>query len=317
MNQNSDLNEIHLLMQIMDNMDAGLIVIDLDYNVCTWNSFMRSYSGIDSDLIHGHCLFDFFPDLPKAWFMAKVQSVIKLQMRTFSSWEERPYLFEFNNFSPVTHGLSKMYQNVVFSPLRSLTGEITHVSIKVQDVSDIAKKKLFLKESNQKLSQLSRTDGLTGLYNRGYWEQCLQEQFARCQTVSSIATLVMFDIDFFKKVNDTYGHTAGDGVIRNTAYLLKQTVRKADVCGRYGGEEFGVLLPDTNAEQAHYFSERLRKKVEAGIVDYEGEPIRYTISLGICQIDPDMESHTQWLEAADKALYTSKQSGRNLSTIYQ
>jgi len=312
-----EISEFHMALQIMDNMDAGLVVLDLDYNVCTWNSFMRSYSGIEAGIIIGKSVFDFFPDLPKHWLKAKIEAAKKLKMRGFSSWEDRPYLFKFNNFSPVSNGLSVMYQNVVFTPLLSLSGQVTHISLMIHDVSDIAKKKLHLRESNQKLSHLSRTDGLTGLYNRAHWEQCLSEQFAQCDTLSSTATLVIFDIDFFKKVNDTYGHSAGDGVIRNTAYLLKKTARQGDHCGRYGGEEFTALLPNTTSEQALFFAERLRKRVEQSIVDADDSQIRYTISLGVCEFDPKMKNHLQWLESADKALYSSKQNGRNQSTIYQ
>ncbi|CCN82950.1 putative GGDEF and PAS/PAC family protein [Vibrio nigripulchritudo SFn27] len=311
-----DISEFHWALQVMDNMDAGLVVLDTNYKVCTWNSFMQSYSGITADIIMGHNLFDLFPQLPSEWLKAKIEASIKLKMRGFSSWEDRPYLFEFNNFSPVSNGLAVMYQNVVITPLRALTGEVTHVCLMIHDVSDIAKKKLHLRETNQKLSHLSRTDGLTGLYNRAHWEQCLSDQFIQCQTLNTPASLVIFDIDHFKKVNDTYGHSSGDGVIRQTAHLLKKTARQADCCGRYGGEEFTVLLPNTNSEQAHYFSERLRQRIEETAVSTEQGDISFTISLGISEFHPEMETYLAWLECADKALYSSKQNGRNQSTIH-
>ncbi|MBD1556892.1 diguanylate cyclase [Vibrio sp. S9_S30] len=311
-----DIADFHWALQVMDNMDSGLVVLDKSYNVCTWNSFMQSYSGITADIIMGHNLFDLFPQLPSEWLKSKIEASIKLKMRGFSSWEDRPYLFEFNNFSPVSNGLSVMYQNVVITPLKALTGEVTHVCLMIHDVSDIAKKKLHLRETNQKLSHLSRTDGLTGLYNRAHWEQCLSEQFIQCQTLCTPASLVIFDIDHFKKVNDTYGHSSGDSVIRQTAHLLKKTARQADFCGRYGGEEFTVLLPNTNSDQAYYFSERLRKRVEETLVSTEKGEIVFTISLGISEFSSKMENYLAWLESADKALYSSKQNGRNQSTIY-
>ncbi|MDN3679135.1 diguanylate cyclase [Vibrio tapetis subsp. quintayensis] len=314
---NDEIAEFHMALQIMDNMDTGLVVLDLDCNVCTWNSFMRSYSGIEAEFIIGKSVFDFFPDLPSHWLKAKMNSARKLKMRGFSSWEDREYLFKFNNFSPVSNGVSVMYQNIVFMPLHSLGGDVTHICLMIHDVSDIAKKKLHLRESNQKLSHLSRTDGLTGLYNRAHWELCLSEQFSQCETLSSTATLVIFDIDLFKKVNDTYGHSAGDGVIRNTAYLLKKTARQGDSCGRYGGEEFTALLPNTSSDQALFFAERLRHRIEKSLVDADGEQISYTISLGICEYKPTMQNYLQWLESADKALYSSKQNGRNRSTIFE
>ncbi len=310
-----DISDFHWTLQVMDNMDAGLVVIDRNYNVCTWNSFMQSYSGISADIIMGNNLFDLFPQLPSEWLKSKVEASAKLKMRGFSSWEDRPYLFEFNNFSPVSNGLSVMYQNVVITPLKALSGDVTHICLMIQDVSDIAKKKIHLRETNQKLSLLSRTDGLTGLYNRAHWEQCLSEQFIQCQTLNAPASLVMFDIDHFKNVNDTYGHSSGDAVIRQTAHLLKKTARQADLCGRYGGEEFTVLLPKTNSEQAYYFSERLRNRIQEALIQTEQGDISFTISIGISEFSSEMENYLTWLESADKALYNSKQNGRNQTSI--
>ena len=127
----------------------------------------------------------------------------------------------------------------------------------------------------------------------------------------------MFDIDHFKKVNDTHGHTAGDAVIKNTSYVLMNTIRKTDIAGRYGGEEFGVILTNTEGHTAQYFAERLRKKIESQTVVYEGTEIKYTISLGIAELDMSMENHQQWIEASDAALYESKRGGRNLTSLHK
>jgi diguanylate cyclase (GGDEF)-like protein len=134
--------------------------------------------------------------------------------------------------------------------------------------------------------------------------------------LSQPSALVIFDIDHFKNVNDTYGHGAGDEVIRQTARLLKKTARNSDLCGRYGGEEFTVLLPGTTADQALYFAERLRKRVEKYVVDTSSGPINFTVSLGVCELSSCIASHLEWLESADKALYRSKQSGRNQTSLF-
>ncbi len=129
------------------------------------------------------------------------------------------------------------------------------------------------------------------------------------------ASLVIFDIDHFKKVNDTYGHAAGDDVIRKTSEILRKTARATDHCGRYGGEEFTVLLPNTPVDQARYFAERLRKRIESEVVNTEAGPIQYTISLGVCAFNKRFRNHAEWLEHADKALYESKELGRNQTTV--
>ncbi|MHA2876285.1 diguanylate cyclase [Vibrio campbellii] len=306
-----DIADFHWVTQILDTMDSGLIVLDQDYKVCVWNSFMQSYSGILSQNILGECLFDHFEELPRTWLETKLKTSADLETRSFSSWENRPYLFKFNNFSPVSNSSNLMFQDIVITPLRSLSGDVSHIAIQINDVSETARNRIHLRETNQHLSEISRKDGLTGLFNRAYWEQSLKEEFAQLKVIEGTSSLVIFDIDHFKKVNDTYGHHTGDEVIRRTSSLLRKTARSSDICGRFGGEEFTVLLPHTNQEQANYFAERLRKRIEQEIVKVEEFLINYTISIGVCEYKSYFESHTQWLKSADAALYRAKESGRN------
>jgi diguanylate cyclase len=311
-----EMSELHWSMQVMDTIDVGLVVVDHNYDVCLWNSFMQSYSGVAAEKIMQRNLFSVINNLPEQWLKEKIKTCVELRNRSFSNWEDRPHIFEFKNYSPISNGLEIMHQNLVITPLKSLRGDISHVCIMIQDVSDIAKNKINLRESNLHLSEMSQRDGLTGLLNRAYWENCLIEHFNNATITDTTSTLVMFDIDHFKKVNDTYGHGAGDDVIRKTAELLKQTARRSDYCGRYGGEEFTIFLPDTSADQAHYFAERLRKRIAALLVQTATGDIHFTISLGICQLDESITTHLEWLEYTDKALYHSKKSGRNQSTTY-
>jgi diguanylate cyclase (GGDEF)-like protein len=290
-------------MQVMDNIDAGVVIIDKEYNVWAWNTFMQAYSGITSEQIMGNNLFDVVDDLPVEWLKNKIASTFKLRMRSFSCWEDRPSIFNFSNFSPVTGGSSLMFQNMTLTPLKSLSGELSHICLTITDVSDIAKNKTHLRESNEQLTHLSMTDRLTQLYNRGHWEACLAEEFERCRKANIPSTLVMFDIDHFKKVNDTFGHIAGDGVIRKVSSLLRRTKRHSDIAGRYGGEEFGVILPGTSAELGLYFTERLRNRVEEASVAVDVRNISVTISLGVCEWAPWMASYENWLELSDCALY--------------
>ncbi|MGI9947121.1 GGDEF domain-containing protein [Vibrio hyugaensis] len=312
-----DIADFHWVTQILDTMDSGLIVLDEDYKVCVWNSFMQSYSGILSQNILGECLFDHFQDLPRTWLETKLKTSADLETRSFSSWENRPYLFKFNNFSPVSNSSHLMFQDIVITPLRSLSGEVSHIAIQINDVSETARNRIHLRETNQHLSEISRKDGLTGLFNRAYWEQSLKEEFNQLKVMEGACSLVIFDIDHFKKVNDTYGHHTGDEVIRRTSSLLRKTARSSDVCGRFGGEEFTVLLPHTNQEQASYFAERLRKRIEQEIVKVEDFLINYTISVGVCEYKSNFESHTQWLKSADAALYRAKENGRNQTCCHR
>ena len=120
----------------------------------------------------------------------------------------------------------------------------------------------------------------------------------------------------FKKVNDNYGHPAGDEVIRQTADVVRQCIRKTDIAGRYGGEEYVILLPHTNVDSAKVLAERIRKKIEAKAAYYEEYTMNYTVSLGLCGFHPSLSSPTAWIDNADQALYQSKEGGRNQYHIY-
>ena len=197
-----------------------------------------------------------------------------------------------------------------------IDGGIKNIGIVIYDVTEAAIGKQKLESANNELGMLSRTDRLTQLNNRGYWEECFIAEFERYKRTSQPITLVMFDIDHFKNVNDTYGHQAGDEVIRQTSKTLRRTIRKTDVAGRYGGEEFAVLLVNTDKENALILAERLRKRIEALTVQHEDQTIKFNISLGISELHQNIAGHTQWLEQADQALYYSKENGRNQTTIY-
>lgn len=311
-----EIEGFHWLMDMVQTLDVGLMVLDRDYRVIIWNGFMENHSGQSAAYVIGNNLFEQFPDIPQSWFQRKAESVFLLESRAFTTYEQRPYLLRFKNYRPITGTAEFMYQNMTLIPLISPDGKINHIGVILYDVTDIAIGKQALESANSNLAKLSRTDRLTGLNNRGYWEECLQAEFARFQRTKQVSTLIMFDIDHFKKVNDTYGHQAGDEVIRFTSSTLRSSIRTTDVAGRYGGEEFGVILIDTNAEQSHYLAERLRKKIAALNVGFEQHEIQFTISLGVAEASANMSDHTQWLSASDQALYQAKHGGRNQSVIF-
>jgi len=168
-----------------------------------------------------------------------------------------------------------------------------------------------VREQNRMLAALSRTDGLSGLLNRSSWEQTVYVEMARCRRSHQAASLLMIDVDHFKQINDSHGHPAGDSVIRSVAAIVSRTVRTSDVCGRYGGEEFGVVLPDTDVDGGAVIAERIRQRIEATTVE-PGAGIRCTVSIGIAAAQPEVEDAGDWIARADRALYEAKRLGRNL-----
>jgi diguanylate cyclase (GGDEF)-like protein len=317
MSDNLDLNEFHWLLAIVQGIDVGVVVLDREFCVQVWNTFMENRSGLQPDAVHGQRFFDLFPEVEEDWFRHKVESVITLGTPAFTIWEQRPYLVRFKNYQPITGQEEFMYQNTTILPLRATNSIIEHICLIIYDVTNVAANKQQLQKVNQQLQHLSRTDRLTGLNNRGYWEECLQHEYARHRRYQSMAALVMFDIDHFKAVNDTFGHPAGDKVIQAVAEVIREQIRDTDYAGRYGGEEFVVLMPDIDTSGAIVFAERLRLRIESLVVTYEKQAIPFTISLGVADLSFPTDDHKQLIERADQALYASKKGGRNQTNSYK
>ena len=311
-----DMNEIHWLMDMFNTVDVGLVVLDRDYRVCVWNGFMENHSGLLPSAVKHKDLFDLFPAIDEKWFRSKSESVFVLKNRSFTIWEQQPYIFRFKNYRPITGKAEYMYQNATFIPLTNIRAEVSHICIILYDVTDIAVNKKELEDLNARLEQVSQTDSLTQLYNRGHWESTLKQEFLRTKRNGGSSALLMFDIDRFKVVNDEYGHTCGDEALRHLSKLLKTTLRETDIAGRYGGEEFVVTLLDTDEKGAEIFAERLRVLIEQSPVMYKQLEVKVTVSIGFACFSNEFKDHERWIEAADKAMYQSKKNGRNKVTAY-
>lgn len=162
---------------------------------------------------------------------------------------------------------------------------------------------------------LSVTDNLTGLANRRNFESAFEKEFLRAVRYNSKFTLVMFDIDHFKNINDTFGHPCGDFVLRQIANSALQTFRKTDTVFRFGGEEFVVILTETDIKQAIIPLERFRKTVETLGLTYQDNEVEVTVSIGACQFSPDMKTKEEFLQKVDETLYKAKNSGRNRTIL--
>ncbi|KPQ28488.1 MAG: diguanylate cyclase (GGDEF) domain [Marinobacter excellens HL-55] len=309
--KNPEADAFHWLVDMLESVEVGLVVMDLEFRVQAWNGFMENHSGITASQIRDRVLFEVFPDIPQAWLTRKVDAVAMLNTRAFTSWEQRPYLFRFRNTRPITGTEEYMFQNLTISPLTDTNGAVNKICLLIYDVTEFASSKRALERANEKLAKLSMTDRLTGMLNRGTWENLVDAEYERYRRYGQATSLVMFDIDHFKPVNDNYGHLAGDEVIRHTAQVTRNSIRQSDSAGRYGGEEFGIILPETDAENARLICERIRESVEKCTVETNAGNITYTISMGVAQLTNEPENYMQWMERADAALYRAKNAGRN------
>jgi diguanylate cyclase (GGDEF)-like protein len=178
--------------------------------------------------------------------------------------------------------------------------------------SELAAREKELADMNNRLREISMTDGLTGVENRRSLEERLHDMWQHSLRLHEPIALVMCDIDKFKSVNDTYGHQAGDSVLKEFAQLLKNEAREIDRVGRYGGEEFLLILPGTVLDAAVTFAERLREKVATHTFSYTGGTLCRTMSCGVAASPhPRVKDQEGLLRAADDALYVAKETGRN------
>jgi diguanylate cyclase (GGDEF)-like protein len=164
---------------------------------------------------------------------------------------------------------------------------------------------------HEEIYRLMTVDGLTQIYNRRYFDEVLERELNRSKRYARTLSLVVFDIDHFKQINDTHGHLAGDAVLRQLAGLVRGKLRREDVFARTGGEEFGILLPEITLSGARTTAEKVRRIVETMQVNLEKGPIRCTISLGVTATDETEISPKDLYAKADANLYAAKNGGRN------
>lgn len=163
----------------------------------------------------------------------------------------------------------------------------------------------------EKLAEMANHDALTNVHNRHYFNQELEKEIAKSRRYKIDLSLLMIDIDHFKKVNDTYGHQVGDQVLKTLASICKQVLRDVDIVVRFGGEEFIVILPSTNISGALLTAERIRQAVEAETFTYDDVNLKCTVSVGVTSYDNADWTDKDLIKAADIALYEAKQNGRN------
>ena len=181
---------------------------------------------------------------------------------------------------------------------------------RLQDELDQKNRELEL--ANKRLRKLSITDGLTELFNHRHVHELLREEFERSHRTGEPIAVAMLDLDRFKHINDTYGHPTGDVILYETARIIGETAREIDMVGRYGGEEFIAILPNTVEDDAGQFAERVRQAVAGHLYRDEAHEIRMTLSCGVASFPTEgVDSPESLLKKADEALYVAKESGRN------
>ena len=300
---------------VVERVGFGIFVLDRDMNVLMWNRFMQDHSGLSAEQVVGKSIFASFPELPRVWLTRKLESVFQLGSFAFSSWEQRPYLFKFDHDRPITGGVDFMQQDCTFMPL-TREREVVAVCVTISDVTHVSIVQREREEAVAKLQEYADRDGLTGISNRRFFEARLRDEYTRWQRYGGDMSVLLFDLDHFKKINDQFGHGVGDTVLREMAQRVAQVVRVQDTFGRFGGEEFALLLPCTPLEDAMQVAEKIRHTIGDAPVDVQGVSVPVTASVGGAAARVGVPNYDVLINEADAALYSAKRQGRNRSVAF-
>jgi diguanylate cyclase (GGDEF)-like protein len=312
---NAPSNSSSLSDLVLERVGFGIFVLDRQMNVLMWNRFMQDHSGLAAEQVVGKSIFASFPELPRVWLTRKLESVFQLGSFAFSSWEQRPYLFKFDHDRPITGGVDFMQQDCTFMPLMR-EREVEAVCVTVSDVTHVSIVQREREEAVAKLKEYADRDGLTGIANRRYFEARLRDEYTRWQRYGGDLSILLFDLDHFKKINDQFGHSVGDSVLREMAQRVAGVVRAQDTFGRFGGEEFALLLPCTTLEDAMLVAEKIRNTIGNTPVEVQNNSVPVTASVGGAAARTGVPAYEALINEADAALYAAKRQGRNRSVAF-
>jgi diguanylate cyclase len=300
------------LGQIIDTLSQGLIVLDRNLRVRYWNRWMAQHSGLKWEDVAGREIVAIYPVLKEKGFPWKAKSVFSLGNFSFFSQRLHQSIFPLQASRYLEAGFEEMQQNVVIAPLRGTDGRVEQVAVSIIDNTDAAINRKRLEETTEKLEEATRTDHLTGVANRRHLLERLKDELARHSRTGQTLSLAILDLDHFKQVNDTYGHLGGDFVLAQTAERFSSQIRPYDLIGRYGGEEFCIVLPRADIETAATVLERIRSDLADGEFTWEENRIRVTVSIGVASTEGQGQITAKGLlHDADEALYRAKNAGRN------
>ena len=296
--------------QVLDVLNMGIVIIDGGYHIYEWNRWMEIQSGFSREEMKGTNLLNSYPRLSTPHFLRSCKAVMRFGNFVFFSQKLHNYLFPFQASGVYADYFEHMQQSCTMTPIRE-NGEITRIVITIQDVTE----NVYLERN---LKDLTQQDSLTGVHNRRYLDKRLAEELVRFKRHGTLFSLILFDIDDFKMINDTYGHQFGDRILINMAGLCSTVIRGSDILARFGGEEFCIILADSAGSGAISFAERLRALVENQVTRFNNKTdVNVTISMGIAEVCPEIETMEQMLDRADIGMYRAKERGKNRVVLYQ
>ncbi len=290
--------------QVIDTVDTGIVIFDREYSATYWNGWMAAHTQISENEILGRSLFDFFPKLKNPRFLRSCKAVFAFGNLAFFPQDPYGYLFSMKPVEWFRSEFKFMQQSCTIGPIRGEGKEIERLFVSIRDMTEEAAYK-------KKLVALTLNDELTGSYNRRFLMNFLEDELYRCRRYNRPFSVIMMDIDHFKKINDTCGHPFGDEVLKLFASTVVRNMRKSNRFARYGGEEFVCVLPETDSEGGVGFAEKIRKLIEELPLSYKQSQVKITSSFGVITYTDDINDIATLMKKVDDALYKAKESGRN------
>lgn len=325
---------------LLDHIPAGIFILTHDFTILYWNRCLEQWTSHSAAEMIGSSLFSRFPQLQESRYKNRIMDIFRGGPPTIFSSQLHKHFIP----APLPGGRFRVQYTMVTGLPFGKKGEYLAL-FSIQDVTDLtdaigrfglahqnllvemterrkAEEELNryateLKRLNHALNERSTRDGLTGAYNHRYFWQVLRRDFLLAQRHKSELSCLIIDLDFFKQVNDVHGHLFGDKVLKGVTRRIKEKVRKTDLVSRYGGEEFTVLLPNTDLSGAMIIAENIRSGLERSRFRKGQDVVRVTVSIGISSLVYHAPATPQkMLDFADSALYNSKDAGRNRVLSY-
>jgi diguanylate cyclase (GGDEF)-like protein/PAS domain S-box-containing protein len=290
-----------VLLAIIDLIPVAFFVKDHESRFFLMNRACEEQWGLSFAQLRGTDGSQFFPPDQMKQFLAKDRSI-------FESHQSVDFEETFWSAAKQSNRIGQTFKRPMYDP----KGDPQYLVCVTIDITEQKVAQAKLADSEKKFQVLSDTDFLTDLPNRRHFVARLTDEFERVQRFDGQrSSVLMLDLDLFKQINDTHGHAAGDAVLKHFAQLVRSTLRKIDMVGRMGGEEFAIMLPGTDSAGARRFAERLRERVANTPLVQDGKTVSTTVSIGIATIGPPDLNAEEALLRSDEALYRAKRNGRN------
>jgi diguanylate cyclase (GGDEF)-like protein len=292
---------------ILDSIKNGILITDKDLKISFWNKWLAVQTGISKENALGSTLNELFPETSFSILQRKVRIAFKINSPTFTNATIEQYVIPIG-LNKITKSIFQyMRQETVITPINS-----EQVSIVIYDASPLLEANVKIDEQLKLFKKLSITDELTQCYNKTMFNKLLSAEIKKSARHDYFFSLIIFDIDDFKSVNDTYGHIAGDNALKTLASIARQNIRESDIFARWGGEEFCILLPDTELQGASVLADKVRQI----ICEFDFDTPRHLqCSFGISQYCTG-NNENELVAFADKALYYAKNNGKNQVAVF-